>query len=62
MVEHKPIVLEFPGAGMLHYFFPLRPDLDVVLLLPQDLRIKEVARMECFLLSLVSEEVENGNS
>ena len=62
MVEHKPIVLEFPGTGMLQYLFPLRPDLDVVLLLPQDLRIKEVARLECFLLSLVSEEVENGNS
>ena len=55
MVEHKPIVLDFPGTGMMRYLFPLRPDLDVILVLPQDLHVEEVARLECFLLSLVSE-------
>ena len=58
MAEHDPIVLEFPGTRMIRYTFPLRPDQDIVLVLPQDLRVEEVARLECFLLSLVSEKVE----
>ena len=60
MAEHAPIVLEFPGTRMIRYTFPLRPDLDVILVLPQDLHVEEVARLECFLLSLVSENVQRG--
>ena len=55
MADHQLIVLEYPGTGMMRYPFPLRPDLDVVLVLPKTLHVDEVARLECFLLSLVSE-------
>ena len=55
MADHDSMVLDFPGTGMMRYLFPLRPDLDVLLILPQDLHVKEVVRLECFLLSLVSE-------
>lgn len=48
--------IEYPATGLVQYVFPLRPDLDVRLILPRDLTMAEVRRLEAFLHALQADE------
>jgi len=43
---------EYPATGLVEYVFPLRKNQNVRLILPRDLTMAEVKRLEAFMLAI----------
>ena len=52
--------IEYPATGLVEYVFPLRRSLEVRLILPRDLTMAEVRRLEAFMRALVVDEAADG--
>lgn len=52
----------YPRANMMEYLFPLREGVTVRLVLPRDVTVAEVRRLERFMMALVVGEQEEAQA